>query len=87
MAAHTKDMLVSSLNGKSRYLICFADADGNLCYVKDISSIDEYPFTHEFEEAARFDELEVKLFHTVLDFAYPERTFELMKITIAVEFC
>lgn len=87
MAARTKEDFIDGLNGKVRYLICFADEDGKLWYVRDIKSLDESIFTTEFEQAARFDEFDSMVCQTLCRFAYPERIFELMKITIAVEFC
>ena len=87
MAALTKEDYSSRLDGDERYLLFFVGEDGNVWFAKDISSLDDYPFTTEFVEASRFDKVDATICRTLATFAYPERTFELMKITLAVSYC
>lgn len=87
MAALTKEDYISRLDGDERYLLFFVGEDDIVWFAKDISDLDEYPFTVEFKEASRFDKFDAVVCKALATFAYPERTFELMKITLNVSFC
>lgn len=86
MAALTKEDYISRLDGDERYLIFFVGEDGNVWFAKDISDLDEYPFTTEFKDAARFDKLEAHMCRALAACGYSEHTFELMKISLTVSF-
>lgn len=87
MARNTKEEFLRKFNNGKCYSVCFVDSEGYMVFIKDIVTVDEWPFTINFAEAAHFTENYAKAIMTLLDLSYPEYApYEIVEYEMTVSF-